>query len=148
MATSNNVVRAGLTPKFKDVDVLCEMLSYDDSPPKTVPARSLAPGVARYLTPAPEFLVDRVALIAGERTTLPPSPSVSILILLQGAGVLEEVDGDGAPVDGEGGQMTPPRAQHHVSQGAIYMACANTTLRIVAGAPELLLFRATARYEL
>ena len=130
MATSNNVVRAGLTPKFKDVDVLCEMLSYDDSPPKTVPARSLAPGVARYLTPAPEFLFDRVALIAGERTTLPPSPSVSILILLQGAGVLEEVDGDGAPLDGEGGQMTPPRAQHHVSQGAIYMACANTTLRI------------------
>jgi len=27
MATSDNVVRAGLTPKFKDVDVLCNMLT-------------------------------------------------------------------------------------------------------------------------
>ncbi|KAJ1967671.1 hypothetical protein H4R35_006642 [Dimargaris xerosporica] len=29
MATSDNVVRAGLTPKFKDVEVLVEMLTYD-----------------------------------------------------------------------------------------------------------------------
>lgn len=28
MACSDNVVRAGLTPKFKDVDTLCEMLDY------------------------------------------------------------------------------------------------------------------------
>lgn len=28
MACSDNVVRAGLTPKFKDVDTLCEMLEY------------------------------------------------------------------------------------------------------------------------
>ena len=28
MACSDNVVRAGLTPKFKDVEVLCEMLDY------------------------------------------------------------------------------------------------------------------------
>ena len=29
MATSDNVVRAGLTPKYKDVDVLCAMLTYE-----------------------------------------------------------------------------------------------------------------------
>ena len=28
MAPSDNVVRSGLTPKFKDVDVLCDMLTY------------------------------------------------------------------------------------------------------------------------
>ncbi|KAH8043573.1 mannose-6-phosphate isomerase [Aureococcus anophagefferens] len=33
MACSDNVVRAGLTPKFKDVDVLCDMLSYGMGPP-------------------------------------------------------------------------------------------------------------------
>lgn len=32
MATSDNVVRAGLTPKLKDVDTLVEMLDYS---PKT-----------------------------------------------------------------------------------------------------------------
>ena len=29
MACSDNVVRAGLTPKFKDVETLCEMLEYN-----------------------------------------------------------------------------------------------------------------------
>ncbi len=29
MATSDNVIRAGLTPKFKDVRVLCDSLTYE-----------------------------------------------------------------------------------------------------------------------
>jgi mannose-6-phosphate isomerase len=29
MAASDNVVRAGLTPKFKDVDTLVDMLTYE-----------------------------------------------------------------------------------------------------------------------
>ena len=33
MALSDNVVRAGLTPKFKDVDTLCGMLNYKFEPP-------------------------------------------------------------------------------------------------------------------
>jgi mannose-6-phosphate isomerase len=33
MACSDNVVRAGLTPKFKDVDVLLDMLVYDGATP-------------------------------------------------------------------------------------------------------------------
>lgn len=31
MACSDNVVRAGLTPKYKDVETLCEMLEYKPS---------------------------------------------------------------------------------------------------------------------
>lgn len=34
MACSDNVVRAGLTPKFIDVDTLCSMLIYDGAPPE------------------------------------------------------------------------------------------------------------------
>lgn len=33
MAASDNVVRAGLTTKFRDVSVLCKMLSYRSAPP-------------------------------------------------------------------------------------------------------------------
>lgn len=33
MACSDNVVRAGLTPKFRDIPTLCAMLSYDMTPP-------------------------------------------------------------------------------------------------------------------
>lgn len=35
MACSDNVVRAGLTPKFKDVDNLLNMLIYDGATPKS-----------------------------------------------------------------------------------------------------------------
>lgn len=34
MACSDNVVRAGLTPKFIDVDTLCSMLIYNGAPPE------------------------------------------------------------------------------------------------------------------
>lgn len=33
MARSDNVVRAGLTPKYKDVDTLASMLTYNTKPP-------------------------------------------------------------------------------------------------------------------
>lgn len=32
MACSDNVVRAGLTPKYKDVETLCAMLNYHGEP--------------------------------------------------------------------------------------------------------------------
>lgn len=71
MANSDNVVRAGLTPKFKDVDVLVDMLTYKDDEPEVSscshavvsahPAggrrkrtcTSLAPSSRPSLTPAP-----------------------------------------------------------------------------------------------
>ena len=36
MATSDNVIRAGLTPKWKDVDTLCDSLTYTDGNPHWV----------------------------------------------------------------------------------------------------------------
>ena len=50
MATSDNVVRAGLTPKFKDVDVLCNMLTYNDGSPHYVEPAELTAGVERCET--------------------------------------------------------------------------------------------------
>lgn len=39
MACSDNVVRAGLTPKFKDTETLVEMLTYDDNIPEVRPSQ-------------------------------------------------------------------------------------------------------------
>lgn len=53
MANSDNVVRAGLTPKFKDVDTLVEMLKYDDTPVNILrPSNSK---MSTYKTPFEEF---------------------------------------------------------------------------------------------
>ncbi|EOD11453.1 hypothetical protein EMIHUDRAFT_52327, partial [Emiliania huxleyi CCMP1516] len=88
MAESDNVVRAGLTPKFKDVDVLCEMLTYDDGPPYMVPPLLIDGGAERYIAPVPEFLVDRAMVEAGGAVLLPASPFVSIVVVVEGRGEL------------------------------------------------------------
>jgi len=66
MATSDNVVRGGLTPKFKDVEVLCEMLCYAGGPPNIVIPQELAPGIHLYAdSDIAEFQVTHVKVPAG-----------------------------------------------------------------------------------
>lgn len=67
MACSDNTIRAGLTPKFKDVSRLCEMLTYrtgtpDDNKfiPKVDPNDS---HVTIYTPPVPEFVVRKVEVL-------------------------------------------------------------------------------------
>ena len=64
MACSDNVVRAGLTPKFKDVETLCKMLTYLPSsasdrlfPSVTDPDD---PCLTVYDPPVPDFAVARL----------------------------------------------------------------------------------------
>ena len=66
MACSDNVVRAGLTPKFKDVATLCDILDYhcrpaSDNifPSKSHPVDSF---VTLYNPPVPEFTVAQISV--------------------------------------------------------------------------------------
>lgn len=61
MALSDNVVRAGLTPKFRDVDTLCTMLTYNTykgAEVFTQPSR-LSPFSVEYKAPVKEFSVTK-----------------------------------------------------------------------------------------
>lgn len=64
MACSDNVVRAGLTPKFKDVETLCEMLEYNcDSKEENIfPCRQDPSDshVTIYDPPVSDFTVSRI----------------------------------------------------------------------------------------
>lgn len=64
MACSDNVIRAGLTPKFRDVESLCRLVKYSFVTPSDVlfmPSRhSSDPHLAIYNPPTPEFSVDRI----------------------------------------------------------------------------------------
>ena len=68
MATSDNVVRAGLTPKHRDVDVLCSMLTYnsfnglDEILTKPQKMSADRPNAYLYKSPVPEFSVLRIEL--------------------------------------------------------------------------------------
>lgn len=64
MACSDNVVRAGLTPKFKDVKTLCNMLTYKSKSPSE---QFLMPIIVdkftkSYTVPVPEFVVDSIEI--------------------------------------------------------------------------------------
>ena len=67
MACSDNVVRAGLTPKFKDVATLCEMLHYSSKTPAEnmfEPAVSATdPCLAVFDPPVPDFTVAKVQVV-------------------------------------------------------------------------------------
>ncbi len=82
MANSDNVVRAGLTPKFKDINTLTRIVDY-----------SAEPGILRpesekelflYDTPAEEFLVYRWHASKGKSLSLNNPDSPIICLLIQG----------------------------------------------------------------
>ena len=58
MANSDNVVRLGLTPKFKDAETLIEILIYEPGPVPILPGDPASDRVT-YHTPASEFQVSR-----------------------------------------------------------------------------------------
>uniref|UniRef100_A0A3Q2YRV7 Mannose-6-phosphate isomerase n=1 Tax=Hippocampus comes TaxID=109280 RepID=A0A3Q2YRV7_HIPCM len=89
MACSDNTVRAGLTPKYIDVNTLCEMLNYSPSPSaaKIFPPVQDAsdPCVTVYDPPVPDFTVMRIHVPASmKQYTLAPVDSASILLVIEG----------------------------------------------------------------
>ncbi|KAL4950674.1 mannose-6-phosphate isomerase [Aspergillus filifer] len=101
MASSDNVVRAGFTPKFKDVDTLTDMLTYSYAPieeqklqptdyPYTVlnaSAYSSASESLLYDPPIEEFSVVKTDLRrTGAKATFDPVTGPSILICTGGTG--------------------------------------------------------------
>ena len=64
MACSDNVVRAGLTPKLKDVDTLCEMLDYRCRTKEEIifscTQSPSNPFVTVYDPPVPDFTIARI----------------------------------------------------------------------------------------
>lgn len=64
MACSDNVVRAGLTPKFKDVKTLCNMLTYKSQTPSEQICSPLKIDkfTKSYIVPVPEYVVDAIEI--------------------------------------------------------------------------------------
>ncbi|KHJ74912.1 phosphomannose isomerase type I, partial [Oesophagostomum dentatum] len=82
MACSDNTIRAGLTPKFKDIQTLCSNLTYAMSGPPIFPHKETAPGVELYAPPVPEFAVQAVKANA---THFSDEKASSIVIVISGS---------------------------------------------------------------
>ena len=90
LANSDNVVRAGLTPKHIDVPELLKLIDPAVAVPVIEP-RPLGAGVAVYDSPAPEFRLYRAELGPGEVTL--PGGGARIVLCAEGAGALRASSG-------------------------------------------------------
>lgn len=94
MACSDNVVRAGLTPKYRDVNTLVTMLTYDThTPAVNSGAKVDVSGVSCVYAPPcdfPEFMVTRTHVLHGDTQshTLATLQSHSVALCLSGHCVL------------------------------------------------------------
>ncbi|XP_020578777.1 mannose-6-phosphate isomerase 2-like [Phalaenopsis equestris] len=89
MATSDNVVRAGLTAKYRDVQTLCSMLTYKQGLPEILNGDSLNPYIKRYAPPFDEFEVDYYLIPSGESVVSAEISGPSILLIISGDGRLQ-----------------------------------------------------------
>ncbi|XP_076636808.1 mannose phosphate isomerase [Colletes latitarsis] len=89
MACSDNVVRAGLTPKLKDVPTLIEMLMYNCEP---ISAKKFQPSREDECTevfrpPVTDFAVAKITIPPGRSSyNIIPRSTASILIIINGKG--------------------------------------------------------------
>jgi len=84
MASSDNVLRGGLTPKSVDTDELLRIVSYAAGRPPVLTGRDAAPGERVYETPAEEFVLDRLQPAAGSGIRRGADHGVECLIVMEG----------------------------------------------------------------
>ncbi|CAM9864569.1 unnamed protein product [Discosporangium mesarthrocarpum] len=90
MARSDNVVRVALTPKYRDVPLLCEILTYNmGAPPMVNPVR-VDDNSIRFTPPIRDFELDDIHVPGATEYSLPGIPVPSIFIVLEGQGEVVE----------------------------------------------------------
>lgn len=132
MATSDNVVRAGLTPKFKDVDVLVEMLTYQYGSAESRKMEPVKYGdhSLLYDPPIDEFAVILTKLNGGETEKHGSIEGPSILIVTSGSGELS------------GGESLDDGSAYDLKEGYVYFIGANTPIVAASNESGLEFYRA------
>ncbi|KAJ2653191.1 Mannose-6-phosphate isomerase [Coemansia sp. RSA 1250] len=126
MATSDNVVRAGLTPKLRDVPVLIDMLTYDYGSPEHKLLQPQVEGKHKiYDPPIDEFTVKCTTVEKGEQAALDPIGGPQILLVAEGHGILAA------------GEDTLP-----LSPGFVYFVCPGIHCTITSQETSLVTFTA------
>ena len=148
MACSDNVVRAGLTPKFKDVSILCEMLTYKCGRPeilKGVAFQSNGASTAReYTAPVPEFMLQQFRIPAGESQkslVMPLSQSAALIIVINGSGKVESTVQSLT-------EQSDALSISNVSQGQVWLQHAGMEVKLSStnADTDLLVFRSSVAH--
>eukprot|EP00126_Sphaerothecum_destruens_P002653 Sdes_comp16088_c0_seq2m5293 len=124
MACSDNVVRAGLTPKFKDVPTLCSMLTYNFRPSSELIIKGQAslkdPYTKIYDPPTEEFSIAASEVPPHKTGTLFSVNGPSIAIVVGGHGTLDSSNPPSEPIPIGVGKcfFLPPRVEIRMTAAA------------------------------
>jgi len=90
MSASDNVIRAGLTPKFKDIPTLTSMLTYNSSPPSfhILKPTSKTEYTILYNPPITDFSVLRSVVPKDVEIQLDKVGGPSLVLCTEGNGLL------------------------------------------------------------
>ncbi|MGH3648349.1 MAG: mannose-6-phosphate isomerase, class I [Micromonosporaceae bacterium] len=124
MASSDNVLRGGLTPKYVDVPELLRVLRYTELPEPRLAPVPAGDGVVWWPAPVPDFRLARASLTGGRVTLpLPGGASPRIVFCLTGT---VRVDGpDGGLALGAGEAAFVPATEDEITAagtGELYQA--------------------------
>lgn len=145
MALSDNVVRAGLTPKFKDVDVLVNMLTYNDGMPTIMNGEDIDPYCKLYKPPVEEFELKRYSIPPSQAYELPEAQGPSIVMVVGGTGWIS-LKSEGTD-DSETRKPLQAGSVYYVTSSTATKVSATTSIVSSGSSPDLFFFRATARQD-
>jgi mannose-6-phosphate isomerase len=84
MASSDNVLRGGLTPKHVDVPELLRVVRFNPTRPCAMSGHDVSPAERAYPTPAQEFALSRLALSLGASQARHPEAGPDALLVIDG----------------------------------------------------------------
>jgi mannose-6-phosphate isomerase len=88
MACSDNVIRSGLTPKFKDIDLLCSCLTYNTGRAPIDKGDQMDAYTKLYTPPIPEFQLMNTNLPANTSYVMPANQTPMLTIVIEGTGTV------------------------------------------------------------
>ena len=140
MASSDNVIRAGFTPKFQDVNTLTDILTYDHDPPEQ---QLLQPVDYPYVT------LNQTAYSSGSDSLLydPPIEEFSVVrTVLKKDGAKATFEGIAGPsiiicTSGSGKVSVGPKTEE-IKEGWVYFVGATAEVVLESDSEEIVTFRA------
>lgn len=140
MASSDNVIRAGFTPKFQDVNTLTEILTYDHNPPEQ---QLLQPSEYPYVK------LNRAAYSSGSSSMLydPPIEEFSVIrTVLKESGAKATFEGIAGPsiiicTSGSGKISVGPK-EEEMKEGWVYFVGATAELVLESASEEFVTYKA------
>lgn len=118
MANSDNVLRGGLTPKHIDVPELLKHTRFEAVHPKILQGDTVKGGLEIiYNSPAPDFVVSKITLKAGQKYEH-TSEATEIMLVLEGDALITGEDGEAIDLKKGQSVVTYYNAGYHIQSQA------------------------------